>query len=183
MKQAFVTITNPGWLKFNRQEGNKTVVFWKRSASVSPFIKNGDLIFFLVRGHLPRYIRGYGVICDSGVDRLSEIWNKYGTKNGSETIEGAESRIGVTKDDYVGFYIVDDVVYLPPNKWATDEEIGFAKDIQIGKKYFNEKVDYILNLIDKTRDTVAVESEFINKDMKKYNRIKSKKRYIVFRGK
>jgi hypothetical protein len=70
---------------------------------------------------------------------LSEIWNKYGTKNGSETIEGAESRLGVTRDDYVGFYIVKNVIYLPPDKWATDEEIGFAKDIQIGKKYFNEE--------------------------------------------
>jgi hypothetical protein len=178
----YVVITNPGWFKYNRQVKNNTAIFWRKSKGAYKFFKEGDLMLFLLKGHLPRYVRGCGEIGGFGTESVENLWNMYGNKMGSENIEGVEARMNIRRDEEVGFYVINNIVYLPMNKWINDDELEFAKDIEIGKKYADDKVNRILSLLDKIRSEPAIESGVKDTEMKKYQRIKGKKSCLVFKS-
>jgi len=185
--RGYVGVTDSGWYRFNKLSNNKEIVFWRKS-STPVGIQPGEYFFLLVRGHLPRSIKGYGVVGHVDIKSPIELWENYGKKNGCNSLNELEFILHKTNNAKVAYYYLTDVVYFDNEKIITDEEIGFAKDIMAGKFISGEKlsqiVDYYKNGKKPNFEKISKSennSEVAEIEIKRYRKIKNKKSYVCFK--
>lgn len=145
--RGYILITNETAFSCHRRQKETNWVFCRKSekpANLQPH----DYVFFIAKGHLPRPIVGYAEVREVGSERVIDIWSKYGEKTSCLNIETLERRLGKNKDERVGYYEVTNVKYTDTNVSITDVEMGFAKDIQVGKFITEEQTKALLFSLD-----------------------------------
>lgn len=131
--KGYIAVTDPSWFRYLLLNKHREVVFWRRSKRPVN-LNTGDYLFFLVRGRLPRLIRGYGIVKNVGVNFISKIWQIFGEKNGCRSLEELEMTLHKPDSEKVAYYFLEKVVYLDVQSIkVTDMDLVFAKDIMAGK--------------------------------------------------
>lgn len=134
--KGYIAVTDPKWFNFHKTNNHKEVIFWRRyNKPVN--LQIDDYFFFLIKGKLPRFIKGYGKVESIGIQKISTMWDLYKELNGSRSLASLTSRIKKNEDQKVAFYKLKDVVYFTENYFITDKEINFVKDIVSGTSIFN----------------------------------------------
>jgi len=150
--KIFVGVTDLDWFNFNRKKNHKEVIFWRKSSNPMRKLNEGDYFLFLVRGKLPRKILGLGVVALVGSQTINDLWNGYGEKNGCDKIEIFERLVHKTRNQTLGYTLLENVKYFNSTDYLTDQDINFDKGIMIGKTFYNTGIDWLklLDFIQKT---------------------------------
>lgn len=151
--KIFVGVTDSFWFNFNKEKNFDQVVFWRKSPNPLRKLVEGDYFLFLVGGKLPRKILGLGVVALVGSQTINDLWNGYGEMNGCNKIEVFEQLVHKTRNQTLGFTLLENVKYFKRQDSLTDQDINFKKDIMIGKYFEASDVDWpkLLDFIQKTK--------------------------------
>lgn len=148
--QGYVAVTDPGWYGFQSERKRKRVLFWRKSEKPVD-LSCGDYFFFLIRGRLPRLIKGYGIVEKVGVQKISDAWEIHKDIMGYNNLQELTRDLDKVDSDKVAYYVLNNVTYLP-NSVVTDEDIDFEKYIMAGRfstpselKFLRKKLNIIGN--------------------------------------
>lgn len=144
---GYILITNQTAFGYHYRQKETDWVFCRKSEGTVNLQPN-DYIFFIAKGHLPRPIVGYAQAGEVGSMEIIDIWNKYEKKTSCQDIETLEKRLNKRRDEKVGYYEIKNAKYTDKNRTVTDIEIGFAKDIQVGKFISKEQTHALLSYFD-----------------------------------
>ncbi|MBU1499291.1 hypothetical protein KKE48_00275 [Patescibacteria group bacterium] len=147
--KIFVGVTDQFWFNFNKEKNLDQVVFWRKSPNPLRKLKEGDYFLFLIRGKLPRKISGCGIVSLLGSQSINNLWNEYGERNGCNKIEVFEHLVHKSRNQTLGYTILEKVKYFKPGNNLTDLDINFNKGIMIGKTFKSTDVEWqkLLDLI------------------------------------
>ncbi|KKP36976.1 MAG: hypothetical protein UR23_C0009G0006 [Candidatus Roizmanbacteria bacterium GW2011_GWA2_32_13] len=154
-------ITNQTAFGYHSRQKEKNWVFCRKSEGTVN-LQLSDYIFFIAKGDLPRPIVGYAQVGEVGSMKIIDIWNKYGEKTSCQNIATLETRLDKDRDKKVGYYEITNVKYTNKARTVTDTEIGFAKDIQVGK-FISKEQTYALLSYFNTGNRDEMEKYFPNK--------------------
>ncbi|MDD4353191.1 MAG: endonuclease NucS [Candidatus Nanoarchaeia archaeon] len=147
MRQGYIGITDPNWYIFNKNNNNNEVIFWRR-ASNPINLSTGMVLFFLVKGTNPRYIRGHGTVKMIGSDTVKNLWDKFGKKMGNDSLFSIKSAIQKEKTEKIGYYLLDNVKYIKNGLDLNDFGIIFSSSTVSGKYIDNNETLKLLSGFD-----------------------------------
>lgn len=134
-------ITDKNMIEYHRVNGNHTINFWKPSTTrkIQDF-HVGDFLFFLAKGtekgiRKEKGIIGYGKLKKSYTLSFSQMWNRYGCKNGYASKELLEEAIcKVTKNhkipDYLNCLILEDLVFFQAPVYLSEIGVEISNSIE-----------------------------------------------------
>lgn len=143
-------ITDRDMIEYHRLNGNTSINFWKPSneKKMSNF-KNGDYLFFLAKGtekgkKREKGIIGYGKLSQSYIHTFTQMWTKYGTRNGYPNKKDLYNAIiKVTKKksmpEHLNCLLLQDVVFFQAPVYLS--EIGLEISNKVESYFYIDKVD------------------------------------------
>lgn len=144
--RGYIAVTDPEWHRFNRLNNNLEVIFWRkcdRPVGIEP----DDILFFLIRGKVPRSVLGYGTARKIAVDTIENIWNQYRKETGCNDIESFEFKLEMIRTKAIAYYLLHNVNYINPEFVVTDTDLDFAKNTVSGKFISEEKANLLVKFL------------------------------------
>lgn len=161
-------MTNPKWYEFQKERKRSRVLFWRHSKTPVS-LNEGDYFFFLIRGNLPRLIRGYGVVERATSGIIKNTWDKYNDLMGYNNLQDLTRDLGKSEDEEIAYYLLKNVHYVP-DSIVTDADIDFDKSIMAGKYLSDSEFNFIKdNLIirgDKDKEIEILKTEVMSLKIK-----------------
>lgn len=145
-------ITDKNMIEFHRLNGNHSINFWKPSNTKKiSSLDHGDLLFFLAKGtekgsRKEKGLIGYGKFQKSYTLTFSQMWSKYGVKNGYPDKAALQEAIcKITKNhkvpDYLNCLLLEDVVFFQYPVYLS--EIGMEISNRIESYIYIDKDDML----------------------------------------
>lgn len=143
-------ITDHQMIEYHRLNGNRIINFWKPSTmkKISDF-NPGDYLFFLAKGtekgeKREKGILGYGKLEKTYTLTFSQMWARFGTKNGYPTKEALEEAIiKITKThelpEYLSCFQLEEVTFFQAPVYLS--EIGMEISNKIESYIYIDKTD------------------------------------------
>jgi hypothetical protein len=141
---GYIGVTDSNWFNFNKENNNQEVVFWKKGTRLVNTCEDQPF-FFLVKGTKPRFIRGYGFVKESNIDSVENIWDKFGNKNGCNSLEFFESLLDKNKKEKIGYYLLKNTKYFKKGIEPNEINIQFPINTVSGKGIDYDESQLLLN--------------------------------------
>lgn len=116
-------VTDQKMIEYHRLCGSREINFWRLSsrAGFSSFHK-GDLLFFYARGlhGKKKGLVGYAHYQGIHTMTLKQMWNRYGTQNGYDSLKDMQEAVEKASRDHkvpekmTGLYLTDVVFFVTP---------------------------------------------------------------------
>ena len=138
---GYVAVTDWGWYKYQSERKRERVLFWRHSVTPVSLLP-GDYFSFLIRGKLPRLIKGYGIVEEASSGVISKIWDKYKDLMGYSDLLDLKRGLGKAENERVAYYILKSVKYFP-EPTVTDSDIDFDKSIMAGRFSTPQELNFL----------------------------------------